>query len=581
MKLYIYFVIICVAILSGCGGSGGGSSATTTSSDINSSDINSSDTMPVASLDLIQFNSEHFAGSGDCAACHSQLTDAGGNDVSIDSDWRSTMMANAARDPLWQAKMASETVRHPALKGVIEEKCSHCHTPMAERQSFFDTGSIDNTKLLDDGFFNPENDYHEMAMEGVSCSLCHQIQDTADLGTKDSFTGHFTIDEVTTKPSRLIYGPYMDVFTNLMRTETGYTPTYSAHIESSKLCATCHMLYTPTINDAGVEVGEIAEQAVYLEWEHSGFADGLGGDDKSCQECHMPLADGEVRISNRPNGDQITAKPTFNKHHFVGGNAFMVNLIKEHANEIGVTAEQSHFDETISRTIEQLQNDTAELTIDTIVQTGNIIDIPVTITNLTGHKFPTGFPSRRAWIHLRVSTADGTVIFESGAVNTEGKINECDADDDLDSFEPHHDLIDSETKVQVYESIMEDVNAQPTYTLLRGASYIKDNRLLPRGFDKTTAVDDIGVFGAAKVDSDFIGGSDEVTYKVDTAGYTGVLTIEAVLNYQTISYAFYTDMIKDSDAEPLVKRFEDFYEDTDTYKSGIAISTDSKPYTKL
>jgi hypothetical protein len=579
MKLYSYFLIVCVVIFSGCGGGGGGSTSSDTS-DTTSSDTTSSDTTVVASLDLIQFNSEHFAGSGDCAACHSQLTDAGGNDVSMDSDWRSTMMANAARDPFWQAKLASETIRHPALKSVIEEKCSHCHTPMAERQSMFDSGNIDNTKLLDDGFLNPENDYHTMGMDGVSCSLCHQIQDTADLGTKDSFTGHFTIDEVTTKPSRLIYGPYLDVFTNLMRAETGYTPTYSAHIESSKLCATCHMLYTPTIGDNGDIVGEIAEQAAYLEWQHSGFADG-GGDDKSCQECHMPTADGEVKISNRPTGNQLTKKSPFYKHHFVGGNAYMVNLIKEHASEIGVTAEQSHFDETISRTIAQLQNDTAELSIGTIVPAaGQFIDIPVTVTNLTGHKLPTGFPSRRAWIHLRVSAADGTVIFESGAVDTEGKINGCDADDDLESFEPHYDLIDSNTKVQIYESIMADVNGQPTYTLLRGASYIKDNRLLPRGFDKNTAVDDVGVFGAAKVDSDFIGGGDKITYSVNTAGHTGELTIEAVLNFQTISYSFYTDLSEDSDVEPLVKRFKDFYEATDTYKSGIAISTDSKTYTK-
>jgi hypothetical protein len=95
-----------------------------------------------------------------------------------------------------------------------------------------------------------------------------------------------------------------------------------------------------------------------------------------------------------------------------------------------------------------------------------------------------------------------------------------------------------------------------------------------------TADPDIGVFGAANGDGDFIGGSDQIMYKVDTAGHTGVLTVEVVLNFQTISYPFYTDMIADSNAEPLVKRFEDFYEATDAYKSGIAISTVSKTYTK-
>ena len=258
----------------------------------------------------------------------------------------------------------------------------------------------------------------------------------------------------------------------------------------------------------------------------------------------------------------------------------MVNLIKEHANEIGVTAEASHFDATISRTIDQLENRTARLAISDITADGDVLDIPVTVTVLTGHKFPTGIPSRRAWIHLRVSTDNGTVVFESGAVDAQGKINGCDADEDLSVIEPHYNLIDSGDKVQIYESIMADVNDQATYTLLRGAYYLKDNRLLPKGFEKATAVDDIRVSGAAMADVNFIGGSDRVTYRIDTSGYEGELTIEAVLNYQAISYPFYNDMIKDSEDEPLVKRFQDFYEATDSYKSGIAISSVSVPYTK-
>ena len=571
MKLYISILIVCVLIISACSsGSNGGESA--------SSDTTTLDEGP-SSLDLIEFSSEHFAGSGNCSECHTQLTDEGGNDVSMDADWRSTMMANAARDPLWQAKLASEAHRNPAFKSVIEEKCSRCHTPMAERQSIFDSDNIDNTKLLDDGFLNPKNDYHEMGMDGVSCTLCHQIEDTNDLGEQESFSGHFTIDETRAKPNRKIYGPYPNVMTTLMQRNVGYTPTGSAHIESSKVCAACHTLYTPTIDDHGDIVGEIAEQAVYLEWEHSGFADG-GGDDKNCQECHMPLAEGAVQLIKQPRGGQVAKRSPFYKHHFVGGNAYMVNLIKEHADEIGVTAEAGHFDATISRTIEQLENRTATLTINDITLDGDLLDIPVTVAVLAGHKFPTGFPSRRAWIHLRVTAANGMVLFESGAVDAQGKINGCDADEDLSVIEPHYDIIDSSGQVQVYESIMADVNDQVTYTLLRGSYYLKDNRLLPKGFEKATAVDDIGVFGAASTDDNFIGGSDKVTYRVDTSGYSGQISIEAVLNYQAISYPFYTDMIKDSDEEPLVKRFKNFYEATDSYKSAIAVRRVSVSYTK-
>ena len=52
----------------------------------------------VAGTTLTTFESEDFSGSGICALCHSSLTDEAGADVSNDAQWRSTMMANAAKD---------------------------------------------------------------------------------------------------------------------------------------------------------------------------------------------------------------------------------------------------------------------------------------------------------------------------------------------------------------------------------------------------------------------------------------------------------------------------------------------------
>ena len=47
----------------------------------------------------------------------------------------------------------------------------------------------------------------------------------------------------------------------------------------------------------------------------------------------------------------------------------------------------------------------------------------ILIENLAGHKFPAGFPSRRAWLHVRVLDKDGKLIFESGAVREDGAIH--------------------------------------------------------------------------------------------------------------------------------------------------------------
>jgi hypothetical protein len=45
------------------------------------------------------------------------------------------MMANAARDPYWQAGVRRETIDHAGSKREIEDECSKCHMPMARYQS--------------------------------------------------------------------------------------------------------------------------------------------------------------------------------------------------------------------------------------------------------------------------------------------------------------------------------------------------------------------------------------------------------------------------------------------------------------
>ena len=55
---------------------------------------------------MATFSTGNFVGASRCAVCHELLTDNKGNDMSISGHWRSTMMANAAQDPLWQAKVS-------------------------------------------------------------------------------------------------------------------------------------------------------------------------------------------------------------------------------------------------------------------------------------------------------------------------------------------------------------------------------------------------------------------------------------------------------------------------------------------
>ena len=85
--------------------------------------------------------SSHFSGSGNCVMCHSAegstFITQSGEDISPPSLWRSTMMANAAKDPLRQAKFSAEVTAHPALQAVIEDKCTTCHAPMGRTEAVY------------------------------------------------------------------------------------------------------------------------------------------------------------------------------------------------------------------------------------------------------------------------------------------------------------------------------------------------------------------------------------------------------------------------------------------------------------
>ncbi len=512
--------------------------------------------VPWAGLPLSTFQTTHFAGSGTCALCHSSLRDTTGQDVSIDAHWRSTMMANASRDPLWQAKMSSEVARQPALKAVIEDKCATCHTPMARTQAIADTTPV---ALLDDGFLNPVNPLHPAAADGVSCTLCHQIQPSG-LGTPGSFTGHYQIDTASVAPHRAVFGPFPAPLINPMQHQSGFTPTEGPHTRDSAICATCHTLYTPTVDASGAVVGQLPEQTPYLEWTHSAYGDGVA-EDQSCQQCHMPAAAGSAALSNRPRGGQLPQRAPFAQHQFVGANTFGLELLKSHGGELGVTASAAQLDATIQRTDAQLQTRTARLAIIDPRVEGDELHLAVTVESLAGHKLPTGFPSRRAWLHLLVQDADGRLVFESGRPLADGRIDGNAADLDPAAVEPHYDRITEPGQVQVYEAVMRDTDGRVTYTLLRGAAYLKDNRLLPAGFNPATAHADVGVYGDARYDSDFGGGSDQVRYRIDARAARGPLTVTARLLYQTVSYRFAQDLL--GTPTPAVEQFRRFYDAAD------------------
>ena len=495
-------------------------------------------------LALSQYTTNNFTGSGNCAFCHSDLKDAQGKDVSIDTQWRSSMMANASKDPFWQANVASEVADNSQLSSAIEDACALCHMPAARTQAVVDGIEV---AVLGDGFLSVSNSLHEAAMDGNTCSLCHQIE-SAGLGTSDTYAGNFSVDTKALAPDRPIYGPFPNPVVAPMQSVVGFTPTQGSQASDAGLCGTCHTVYTPFLNDQGQVGGMFPEQTNYLEWKQSIYGSGV-----ICQNCHMPTS-GATAISNYPSG--LEPRQPFFQHVLVGGNVYIISMIQANAQAIGAAASTEQLQSSIDQATNMLGRLAAQVVINNAELNGNALSVTLTISDLTGHKFPSGFPSRRAWVHFIVKDSNGNVVFESGAPNTDGSISGNAADSDESTFEPHYDIIANPGQVQIYEPIMGDVNGKPTYILLRGSQYLKDNRILPNGFNKTTSLPDTAVVGSALTDTNFIGGSDQVTYQVSLTG-GGPYTVTAEVMYQTISYQFAQQLFTHN--EPLVTSFEQYY----------------------
>lgn len=488
-----------------------------------------------------------FSTSGTCVACHTNMVDESGADVSNGIYWRSTMMANSARDPYWQATLRSEVLKTPDYQAVIEDKCSTCHMPMARTTS---AAAGEKGQVFDGGYLDPENENHTLAMDGVSCTVCHQIQPDG-FGEKASFSGGYTIDTNTPSGERNIFGPYpMDESqATIMKSVSGFVPSQGLHIQQSEMCAACHTLYTPTINAAGEIVGEFPEQTPYLEWLNSEYKD-----TQSCQDCHMPQAQGGVQLS-------ITGgepRSPFSKHVFIGGNVYMLEMLKTFGDEIGVTATSEQFEATILRTLDQLQNQTASLTFENAELSAQTLTANVVVENLAGHKFPSGYPARRTWLHITLTDSNGKIIFESGRPNPDGSITGNDQDTDPGRYEPHYTQINNPDQVQIYETVMHDPDGDVTTTLMRGAGYLKDNRLLPAGFGKETAPGDVAVQGTALKDPDFLGGSDNVEIVIDLGDAQGPFTLTVELLYQSLSYRW-VENLRPLEAKE-ISQFMTYYE---------------------
>ena len=535
-----------------------------------------------------------------------------GANISPYGEWRWSPMGLAGRDPVFFSQLESEfayfntlpSPRREELTTQIRNACLTCHGAMGKRQLDTDNGGKGDFQLsylqITDRK-DPHFKYGALARDGISCQVCHRnAPDQApppgvsplEYFLKNSITGHFQV----TKPDQL-YGPFKDdeISPYTMQTGTGIKPEFNSYVKSSRMCGSCHTIDLPVV-DSG-KPGEMKiEQATYLEWLNSQYQNEFGTSwpkAKTCQECHMPgdyhsakkginVSPIQQRIAiiedetypeaeHRVPTDKITVrvrKEGFRRHEFLGLNVFLLQMFDQFNDVLGVrkddymTGSSTDLQDAIDNYVQQAQSKSAKVTTSATVVGAQQIQANVAVTNLAGHRFPSGVSFRRLFIELLVTDDNQKVVWASGRTNNLGVIVDGngkplpseffaeykDAQGKTrQSYQPHYQIITAQNQVQIYEELNQDADGKFTTNFTRRDVQLKDNRLLPAGW--TTKGPDSSLNGRylhatfpegnAVNDPDYKdgkAGTDNITYRITLpAGVDATkCKVQATLYYQTI-----------------------------------------------
>ena len=503
-----------------------------------------------------------IAAANNCGDCHTGFTSDDLN-FTPSATWSGSMMANATRDPLFWAAV---DIANQDVPGV-GDFCIRCHTPIGFYKGHTKNGAgnldfANGCKLTGSvtSLDNKNNDY-----QGVNCHFCHRQEPQGPNG-EALMTNNANVwldDETCTNPDGnsnfgpCRKGPYNPPLQDFHAWE------FSTFIQKSEFCGTCHNVSSPEVLnngnlsfakrlwDNGVETAvAMPIERTFAEWQNSSFSDlvytdSFGGGTvttfpdirtgQSCQDCHMPESfDPKTRACSQTSEGARTGD--LKKHEFAGGNSWMPAVLKNiYGDDLsaGALDRNAAFDRTITYALDMLQNNSAMIEASLVSATVAQAQVKVKITNLTGHKLPTGYPEgRRMWINLQVRDNANTLIFESGAYDAATAI--LTNDSSIKIYETLQGIWDSDTSTCVTET-----GGQKQFHFALNDCIAKDNRIPPLGFTGGNDLElkPVGInypqdpnFALATVNY------DETVYTFNIPnGSIYPLSVTATLKYQTAS----------------------------------------------
>jgi hypothetical protein len=297
----------------------------------------------------------------------------------------------------------------------------------------------------------------------------------------------------------------------------------STFLSEARLCGQCHDIYNPiamgyrrAMDGTIAPTGRLfAIERTFSEWEASAFSDGVGADDVTCQGCHMREVETAVRAS--ADDSVLDLRSDMNRHDLAGGSYWQ---------PLAIAATIPDPDGNIAPLLlasaaraRAMLSSAARLEVMASALAGSDATATVRVTNLTGHKLPTGYPEgRRMWIEVAVVDADGDVAPNgSGFLDATGHLIH---DDDVRTYE-------SELGVR-----QPDGTALSSFHFVMNDTVLLDTRIPPAGF---VPPDDADITPVGRDYSDGMGGYrdyDEASFTVPACG-DGNLSLRVRLRYQS------------------------------------------------
>jgi Cytochrome c554 and c-prime len=447
-----------------------------------------------------------------CRQCHSRTTNGPADPF---FSWQGGMMAQAARDPVFRAALA---IANQDIKGV-GEFCIRCHSPKAWAEGR--SSAPDASLLVGD-------DLH-----GVSCDVCHHLVDPLSAEAKQfarQIPPGYGNGMIVIDPARTLRGPYGEPNGLKM-----HGTAQSAYHAASELCGTCHNVSNPTLaTNVNLQpphtFGHI--ERTYSEWALSDFA--KTDHPQTCQSCHFPrvLAGGKAVNYDSRRGDQH--RDYFVSHSAVGGSTWVQDAIFEIWKGQDVDRDALEAGKQHARALLQTA---AALGLELVAGKARL-----TITNLTGHKLPTGYPEgRRMWVNVRFFGFGDRLLGEMGRYGTKKEI--------LSDDEVKVPTLLDPNQTRVYEctpGISPEQAAKygrkpgPSFHFILNDIITKDNRIPPRGYRRASFAEHL----ATPVAAEYADGQywDELEFILPS----GTQRVEARLMYQSVSWEYLKFLVEEN-----------------------------------